>query len=432
MTKIVRKIMNIYYLCFNYKKFLKTQFLSQSELQEIQLTKLKYILKNAIENVPYYRNLNIKVDFDCFTLNELKKFPIINKAIVRENFDLFINNKVNKKNIEWKQTSGSSGKPFKVAKSYFSDAIEGIMGYRAWSMGNNRYYPRSPVILLRSLSPKENEPIYKIDRFRNYWYLSPYHINEYYLEIYLKIINSSKAKVLKGYPSSIYIFTLLLKEKNIKIEQIKTIVTSSENLLPHYRKVIEEYWGVPVLDWYGQNERTVTIQQCEYGSYHNNDEYGYFYLDKNNQIIATSLINDTMPLINYATGDIAIPCDSLKKKCQCGRGLAIKMKGIDGRSDDILIKDDGTKIPTVNFYTAMERFAKIKQFQIIQNENKSIDIFIEKFSDIDDNYVHEIADEIKERVGILPITIKIVNTIVRDKKTEKIKTIISKLKEGKV
>ena len=156
-------------------------------------------------DVPY----KSEIDFNNFSLKELNKLPIVEKQDIQNDINRFLREDVNPSKLRWKATSGSSGKPFQVPKSYFSDAIEVLLGYRAWSMGRFLYKLREPAIVLRSFSPKENEPIYRRDRVRNFWYISPYHINENYLEEFLNIFKKSKAKILKGYPSSIYILTLL-------------------------------------------------------------------------------------------------------------------------------------------------------------------------------------------------------------------------------
>jgi len=424
LKDILGKIYNKIYYIWNYKKYEKFPFLSREEIKKIQLEKLKKILYIAVTTVPFYKRLNIKINWDNFTLDELKKFPIIDKEIIIHNFEDFISSKC-KFFGKLSSTSGSTGNPFKFYIPYNSEAIETFIMHRAWRMGKDyKYTPGDPVVVLRSYSPKENEPIYKIDKRKNYWYLSPFHINEKNLDIYLDIIYKSKAKILRGYPSSIYIFTLLLMKKNIKIPQIKLIVTSSETLLPHYRETIENYWGIPVLDWYGQNERTVIVSQCWAGNYHNHDDYGILELNENNEIIATSLNNYVMPFIRYNTKDIAIPLDSPVKTCKCGMNLSVPFKAIQGRTDDLLIKDDGTYVPTVNIYTMMYKIKGIKNFQIIQKKDKSLLVKLVADNNFNANAENILKKELKDRLGNLKIDIKLVDEIERNKKTGKIRTII--------
>jgi phenylacetate-CoA ligase len=423
----IRNLANGIHILQHLKRYKKSQFYSREELLDVQTIQLKHILWNAVNNVPYYRSLKLSIDFENFSLNELQKFPIMSKQIMQQQYKNFISDKFNFNKLQFKSTSGSSGMPFKVAKSYYSDAIEYCMMLRAWSMSNTYDYTfRDPCVVLRSFSPKPGEQLFKQDKILNYWFLSPYDINQKNLDIYLSVFKQSKAKLLRGYPSSIYILTLLLKENNIHIPQIKTLFTSSENLLPQYKKVIEDYWQLPIIDWYGQNERTVTVQKCSHGNYHNNDEYGIVELDAKNQIIATSLKNDVMPLIRYATNDIAIPSNTTT--CTCGRGLSIPFAGIDGRADDLLMKDDGTVMATVNIYNAMEKFQDVKQFKIIQAEDKSIQLFLSENKSLSKEYIYKIEQELYQRLGNVSLKTDIVQEIERDRVTGKIKSIESRIK----
>ena len=418
--KIKSKIKNYIFIKRNFSEYDKFQWKSAEEMERIRTQKLKNIVKKAVDFVPFYKNLDLKIDFENFSLDELKKFPVINKQVIKENFKDFCSIKFNGK---VSHTSGSTGTPFEFKVPYESDAIEKITSNRAWSMGKDYTYKSGDsIIVLRTYSPKEGEPLYKISG--DYWYLSPFHINESNLALYLSIIEKSKAKIIRGYASSIYIFTLLLKQKHITVPQIKTIVTSSETLLPAYRSVIEEYWGLPVLDWYGQNERTVTVQQCWAGNYHNNDDYGIVELSDKNEIIATSLNNYVMPFIRYNTGDKAIALDGKAPICPCGRHLSIPFKGIEGRSDDILIKDDKTSIPSINIYTIMHQLDFIKQFQIIQSKNTNVVINV--IGELDDSKKLLLSNNIRDRLGSVDIKINVVDEIKRDLSTGKIKTIIRK------
>lgn len=424
-----RELRNLFYFYRNYNKSLEFPFLSTDTIKKYQTILLKNIITIAVEKVPFYQPFKSTIDFKNFTLAEIKKLPVISKEIIREDVNQFIRMDVDKSKLKWKSTSGSSGKPFQVAKPYYSDAIESMMGYRAWSMGSHRYTFRSPVIMVRSFSPKEGEPIFRLDKLRNIWFFSPYHINESHLQEIIEVFRRSGAHVLKGYPSSIYILTLLLKKKNIRFPQIRTIVTSSETFLEKYRMEIKDYWNAEIMDWYGQNERTVTIQQCSYGNYHNNDDYGICEIDDENNIIATSLINDIMPLLRYNSRDKAIPNEKIIH-CSCGRNTSIPLLGIEGRSDDIIYKDDTTPIATVNFYTLMDQFQKVKQFHLLQNEDFSITMKLSENQTLSESDILAIKNGIKQRTGELAIEIQIVEEITRNTSTDKIKIIESKVKKS--
>jgi len=426
---LINRVANVLYVNFRYSAYLKFQFKPNNDIRLCREKKLKTILKIAVNKVPFYKPYKSEIDFNNFSLKELNKLPIVEKQDIQNDINRFLREDVNPSKLRWKATSGSSGKPFQVPKSYFSDAIEVLLGYRAWSMGRFLYKLREPAIVLRSFSPKENEPIYRRDRVRNFWYISPYHINENYLEEFLNIFKKSKAKILKGYPSSIYILTLLLKKHKVDKPKIQTIITSSESMLSKYRNEIENYWNCDVLDWYGQNERTVTVQQCQYGNYHNNDEYGICEVDEENNIIATSLNNDIMPLLRYKTNDKAIPLDDVERQslCKCGRSLSIPFRGIEGRSDDIIYKEGKHPIPPINIYNLMEKFQEVKQFYILQESDLSVKMIVTESKPISSESLSRLKTGIRQRIGNLPLEVDVVKEIKRNKKTDKIKIIESRV-----
>ncbi|WP_418626580.1 phenylacetate--CoA ligase family protein [Anaerosinus sp.] len=424
LGKIINKYKNFEYYRNNAGKFFAMQYLSKKQIEEYQVEQLKKILQSAVDTVPYYRYLKSEINFSNFSKKELHKFPIVTKEIMRENIDMFLSDRFVSKG-KWSNTSGSTGNVFEFMIGENSDVIEAIFKYRGWGMGRTyNYKKKDPVLMLRSYAPNSNGDLTKVDKVNNYWYMSAFDINQKNLSVYLKFIKKSESKILRGYPSSIYIFTLLLEKNNIKLKQIETIVTSSETLLPLWRDKIEKYWGIPVLDRYGQNERSVVLHQCWAGNYHNDDEYGIVEIGNNNEIIATSLFNFSMPFIRYNTGDLAIPLDQSVDKCPCGRNLYIPLKGIRGRADDILVKGDGTRVPTINIYTIMHEISKLEQFKIVQKVNMDLEIFA-VCVDRDRLVENQIIEALRQRVGNLKMKVIFTDNIERDKKTGKVKVIES-------
>ena len=322
------------------------------------------------------------------------------------------------------QTSGSTGEPLKFRVPRYLKLIDRMIFLRMMSNRNFHMTARSSLIMLSSYSPGEGEPLYKkFGPFKNVWRVSPFHINEKTLEQYVQIIVQSKAEVLSGYPSSIYLFTLQLMKRGIKIPSIKVIKTASEMLLPAYRDVIMNWWKLPVLDWYGQAEMTALVIQCNYGNYHNQDDYGFCEISERGELILTSLNNDVMPFIRYNSGDFAEPINEQQGclSCPCGRQFSIPFKQVLGRSDDLLSKQDGTRIPVVNFCTFLSKVSNVDQFKIIQYADYSIDILIVSPSNFNQHEL--IIAGIRDRIGNLPIKVVQVDKIPRNPKTMKQKTI---------
>jgi phenylacetate-CoA ligase len=402
------------------------QWLTRDEIHEVQLVKLKKIISLALNLVPYYSSWRNEVNLENFSLDDLKIFPIVTKEIIQEDPSLF--RVPNVKGV-YSKTSGSTGVPFKFHLPYEGFSFEKLNYIRAWGMGSSyKYTLGDPVVVLRSYSPQNGESLVKYDKKNNYWYLSPFDINSKSLHQYVNFIKKSRAKCLRGYPSSVYLFTLLLQDNDIELPQIQSIFTSSEMLLPIYRETIESYWGIKVLDYYGQNENVVVAQQCWAGNYHNSDDYGVIEVLEDNSIIGTNLNNYVQPFIRYDTKDKAVFNGQHSIYCPCGRTMSIPFSGILGRSDDILYKSDGTAVPTANFSTAMKDFVELKQFQIVQELDGSLILNL-VLSDSGEKIISSIVDQVLQRLGNINIIVNKVDEIPRDKISGKVKVTIQKLKK---
>ena len=370
--------------------------------------------------INYITNHSRKLKFyETLKSSELKYFPFVSKTIIKKNIgNIFFKDKAT---YGSKFTSGSSGVPFEIPKWKYSDWLEFLIGERAFYRVIG-FKLRPNVLVIRSFSPKPGEKITKYSLLRNWYYYSPYHINKSNIKTLLDYYNKVKPTILKGYPSTIFSFTSLLLENNIKLNSPKLIFTSSETFPSEWRKIIENYWSCPIIDWYGQNERTVIVSQCEFGNYHTNDDYGILEIDeKTNEIIATSLWNNIMPFIKYRTGDLAIPLRE-PIKCKCNNKGPVQISGIIGRIDDMLIDGNNDKIPPTNFYSLFEKF-DLKGFQILQKKDLSINVMIEGWNNINNNQQILIKNELLSRVKGQRLIIQSVDKIKRSTVTNKIKII---------
>ena len=80
-----------------------TEYSSLSELVAIQNHKLKKLIEEVYENVPYYRkvmNQRLLKPSDIKTVDDLKKLPILTKQIIRENLNSLINQRYDKNRLK--------------------------------------------------------------------------------------------------------------------------------------------------------------------------------------------------------------------------------------------------------------------------------------------------------------------------------------------
>src|SRR5690606_28303511 len=259
-------------------------------------------------------------------------------------------------------TSGTSGSPLTVYRSYDSILIE--QAYQAYFRYIHGINQGDRLVSLRGNLDKTK--IYKYDRFENILYLSSYNINAKTVNQYIKLIREFKPKGILGYPSSLENLCNELQKLG-EYCHIPTAITSSETLYDFQRVKIREFIGATVFDWYGNAERTVAIGQYPDGSYY--EVPGYAVLESYDEgLLTTSLINSAFPLIRYHISDKVAFCND--QKLQSMR----KISSISGRSDDIVVLSDGTRIGRLDI--AFKGITNLLYAQIHQHTVGAIMVYI--------------------------------------------------------
>ena len=374
-------ICGILYYKFFYKNFI---FKTSKEISDYQFKKLKKLLISSNLNVPYYNKLFKKINFDPLTdfksLNDLKKIPILEQEVVRKNPGEFINKK--SKNFSSLNTSGTSGQPFTALVDDAHWVVEQAVIWRQWKSFGYKF--RDKIALLRSYTPEKNDTLIKVDYLRNFIYYSPYHLSDENCADFYKDMVRREIKFLRGYPSSIKIFTSYCKRNQLKINSLKGILLASETLLENDKKYIKDYFNVPVINHYGLAECVVMIGNIFSDKHlYNYDDYGYLELIKYGKkinIIGTNLNNHAMPLIRYNTNDMAlIESNDEDKKIKLKQ-----IKSIAGRQNEYIITNK-EKIPLTNIYTIFSKHQNIAKWQIVQRRINKLDVLLlcaEKDKDI--------------------------------------------------
>ena len=296
--------------------------------------------------------------------------PILKKENTRLYPELFLNPNRSKNSLIFK-TSGTTGTPFTAYVSPKHWIVEQAVIWRHWKWAGYKLF--NPMAILRSHNPKDKKDIIRTDKIRNWTYYSPYHLNDKYMEIFYRDILEKKTMFLRGYPSSLSLFAEFCSKRNYKIPTLKACLTASEVLTNNERHLIETTFNVKVFDHYGLAEAIVMLHNKGLsGSYINCEEYGYLELQPTEtpnhyKIIGTNFNNNSMPLIRYDTEDIALAFPN--------KDGSLKVNQILGRKD-LYIITESTKIPTVNLYTTLYKVEGIIQWQIIQNDKKTLDIYL--------------------------------------------------------
>jgi phenylacetate-CoA ligase len=124
------------------------------------------------------------------------------------------------------------------------------------------------------------------------------------------------------------------------------------------------------------------------------------------EIVATGLLNITMPLIRYRMGDYA--AWAVDQSCPCGSPHRI-ITNLEGRLDDYLMTGDGRKIGRLS--TAVKRSPTIHSSQIVQDRPGHAYLLVRPGHGYRSSDAVAVKEDILERIGKFSIDILEVSEI---------------------
>lgn len=383
----------------SYAKYLrqvrKLVNLNEVELQYYQSNRLGQILSVATQRSSYYNALNIPSHKDAFEW--LKMFPILEKETIRDTPDKLIT--ANSNNLIKNFTSGSTGLQTVV---YVNKKEQSF--YRAaqtvwWEWAG--YYPGHPI-LQTGLAPTRSIEKRLKDFFFRTNYLFAFGLKDADIK---KVFDWARQRhsVLGGYASSLYV--LSEASKGEPPVRFKSAVSWGDKLFDHYRKSIESNFGCRVFETYGAGEGLMIAAQkdldymyimspCVYleivdeeGNEVNDGELGY--------VVVTSLIAESMPLIRYKLGDLAIKLP--KSKYPENRDLSLPLlEKVIGRETDIIHTPSGKKLIVHSFTGIFEYYSEVKQFCVHQKTIQGVEILYIRGKGFDSSVLGQIKMKILE------------------------------------
>lgn len=389
------------------KELAHSQWFSSNQLKELQLEKLRRLLRHVRQQVPYYRKLleGMCLD-DSFGFEEFKQIPILTKKDVQEN-----SASLQAEDVEGKEnhTGGSTGEPltFYQCENYwhhnFADKIRTYqmcgyeVGDKAAFLWGSDYDSRAHKGFLHRLW----------DRVAmNLIWINVFDVDEEGLYQHALELAKFKPKIIVGYASSLLMFANLVRERGITgIEPVGT-QSSAEILTPEMRAVIEATFECKVFDRYGCREVGNIAHECsEHNGLHILAENNYVeFLDgggapveagEPGRIIVTNLNNYVMPFIRYEVGDIGVPSS---EECPCGRGLPL-MEVVKGRTSDV-IQSPGGRLLHGEFFTHLFYGIKgVSRFQVVQESLEDLTVRVVPTSEFERSETLSLLEAMIQRHG---------------------------------
>lgn len=333
-----------------YADLMRSQWQSADQLRSLQVERLTRTVGWAAQQVPFYQERGLR-SMTFRSTDDLLELPVVRKEDLKQAGKKAIADSFRRVRLQEVHTGGTTGLPLTIycdrptlQRNYgffarFRDWAGAPMGARV------AVFAGRPVV-----PPDQGRPPY----WRSNWaantkLFSSYHISPDTVADYVRELARFSPVMIDSYPSSLRPIAEYLARTGTQTVRPKSIITSSETLSDETRQLLENAFGCPVFDHYGAAEMAAFISQCERGRYHVNSEFGVVEIlrdgrpaapGETGEMVATGFINPVMPLIRYATGDLAVAGDG---SCSCGRAFPV-IDRILGRQDDVVITPDGRRV----------------------------------------------------------------------------------------
>lgn len=359
------------------KQFARTQFLTGTEIQELQLNRLRNLLRHARANCPFYaqRLLQAGLDPDQLTnLEQYAKVPVLTKRDIQDHGPRMLAKGFPERNRVRNQTGGSTGSPlqFYVDRERFDSRKASTLRHNLWA----GIRPGDWQVYLWGSRLDEGRPTTLWGHVRNQLLyrtipLNTSRITDADWSKLIAEIRSKKPTSMVAYTQSAVLFARYLREQKISDIHIPSIVTTAEMLLPGQREFLEGTFHARVFNRYGCREVSVIASECEFhrGMHVNADALLLEILPdstrqtRSGRMVITDLLNYSMPLIRYEIGDIGEWAED--QHCPCGRNLPL-LADVQGRITDFLILSDGRMISGPALTLVVSEMPEVRQVQFVQ------------------------------------------------------------------
>ncbi len=398
-----------------------------SKLREVQLERLRWSLKHAYDNVPFYRQSFDAAGFgpgQLKTLDDLRRVPFLMKQNMRDSYPFGLFAVPMEKVVRIHSSSGTTGNATVVgytkndielwaevmartiacAGGSSKDVVQVAYGYGLFTGGLGAHYGAEKI----------GATVVPISGGNT--------------ERQLMLIKDFGTTMLACTPS--YAINMAdhvernRPDYDFRKTKLRAGIFGAEPWTEQMRTEIETRMGIEAFDIYGLSEVIGPGVSCECSAKSGLHVFeDHFYVEiidpesgealpegEKGEIVYTSLTKEACPVIRYRSRDIT---RLYRTPCSCGRTL-VKMEKVTGRSDDMLIIRGVNVFPSQIEAVLMEVEGTEPHYQIIVDRKDALDdieVMVEVnerlFSD-ELKVMNQLAARIRQRMqSVLGVSAKV-------------------------
>ncbi|MEG2617687.1 MAG: phenylacetate--CoA ligase family protein, partial [Oscillospiraceae bacterium] len=193
------------------------------------------------------------------------------------------------------------------------------------------------------------------------------------------MLNDYQPSMIGCYPTAMNLLSAEQEKGNLHIHPA-IIMTGGEQLTDDVRKHLSDVFGCYVQTNYSCTEGGTIACECVEQHFHINDDWIIIEaVDENNQpvpfgtqsakLLLTNLANRICPIIRFEITDRIV---LHSEPCLCGNTKP--WLTLEGRTDDVLIFENGVSIAPLSLYSIIKEVRGVQRFQLIQTGENQLEL----------------------------------------------------------
>jgi phenylacetate-CoA ligase len=357
---------------------------SRDGTRDFQARQLRRLVRHAYANVPYYRNLFDRHGLqpgDIRELADLKDIPITSKRDLQGHPpEYVVARSVNPDHLIVRRTSGSTGEPFVIRRSWLEERTLGGCRLRALQyFGQKATDKLCKIILPRPLHPRDNQIAQRILQRMGLYQSVQIDCLASPKEI-IDCLHRHRPDIIMALAGVLCRIAEFVSDEDRRVIAPRFVVVGSDVLTPAMRRQICKGFASRVFDVYASHEFNLIAWECiETGQLHISEDTVIVEVMKDGQparsgergeVVVTGLHSFAMPFIRYRLGDIVTKGAD---NCRCGLNLSTISK-VQGRMIDYFPLPGGRVVHPYEIlpWVRQGTDAWFHQYQMIQEREDRI------------------------------------------------------------
>jgi phenylacetate-CoA ligase len=354
----------------------QSEMWTREQLRRYQSARLRALVRHAWERVPFYRRRMEAAGLhwkDVRGLEDLARIPVTERSAMNTAppEDLLAAG-THPDELLLRRTSGSSGKPLSIWRTWFEDRLLHAFRLRVMFAYGMRWDDRRAHICC-------------IDASERAWWVRLGLLEQHSLsaldgpDVLRARLLRLKPTVIEGYTQTLAATADRMSDEDRNSLKPRFVVAGAEPVRPDLRRRIAEGFGARVYDAYGSEEFNLIAAECpKAGVLHVSEASVLVEIlregrpaqpGETGELIGTALHSFAMPFLRFRLAD------SVRQgpvECPCGAGCAT-IAEVRGREYDMLQLPGGRSLHPYSLLNPLLDTAPwIRQFQLVQDELEEV------------------------------------------------------------